>query len=276
MAHPVWWQRVEVRVVHSLGLQEHGALVPRVNMVHQTQDDTGDARCAATVAQLPAAAGEPQHRIDHSGPRQAYLHAHARLLSALRYRCQDSAAVIHPAVRVPPPLTGSGWWVRSAPVQDQATAVLLVKKMGQQPLSTPVAPKCASTKHRACYPRTPRQADAQHACQSCWRWTYLRFEVRDRAELRYKQLQVCNAVCSMRKPHSDRCKLSLHPSTDIQARQLKAMSKGCAPATTLALVPSQSSTSSKKHGAPCSPVKMWLAILQYCSIAILPISWSDW
>jgi len=138
VAHPVWWERVEVRVVHSLGLLEHGALVPRVDMVHQTQDDTGDARRAAAVAQLPAAAGEPQHRIDHAGPRQAYLHAHARLLSALRYRSQDSAAVIHPAVRVPPPLTGSGWWVRSAPVQDQATAVPLVKKMGQQPLSTPV------------------------------------------------------------------------------------------------------------------------------------------
>jgi len=88
------------------------------------------------------------------------------------------------------------------------------------------APKCASTKHRAWHPRTPRQADAQHACQSCWRWTYLRFEVRDRAGLRYKQLQVCNAVCSVRKSHSHRCELSLHPSTDIQARQLKAVSKG--------------------------------------------------
>jgi len=68
--------------VHSLGLQKHGALVPRVNMVHQTQDDTRDARRAAAVVQLPAAAGEPQHRAGNAGPRQAYLYARARLLSA--------------------------------------------------------------------------------------------------------------------------------------------------------------------------------------------------
>ncbi len=46
--------------------------------------------------------------------------------------------MIHPAVRVPPPLTGSSWRVLRSPMQGQAMAVPLVKKMGQQPLSTPV------------------------------------------------------------------------------------------------------------------------------------------
>jgi len=37
---------------------------------------------ASVQGYLPAAAGEPQHRAGNAGPRQAYLYARARLLSA--------------------------------------------------------------------------------------------------------------------------------------------------------------------------------------------------